>query len=187
MELQLWKNMLRLTIVIPSWKSWYRIPAVLPHQKLLVIKRAHVFSSSIWVSFYFKFRKDDPTQVGFFDNLMLLVVKRLLPMRIVRFVRLQRLSYKLYPWIVFSSKKDFFENVLPSLVENEFVCVAYIGWLFIYHLEIQFIDVKRNAWYFLCVVVNLFLVIGRWSMSLLANLRWLTQVAQLWLLNCKSY
>jgi hypothetical protein len=57
-------------------------------------------------------------------------------MRIVKFVRLQRLSYKLYPWIVFPSKKDFFENVLPSLVENEFVCVAYIGWLFIYHLQI---------------------------------------------------
>jgi hypothetical protein len=33
-----------------------------------------------------KFRKDDPTQVGFLDDLMLLVVKGLLPIRIVEYV-----------------------------------------------------------------------------------------------------
>jgi hypothetical protein len=70
-------------------------------------------------------------------------------MRIVKFVWFQRLSYKLYPWIVFPPKKDFLKNVLPSLVENEFVYVAYIGWLYIYHLQIQFIDVKMNTWHFL--------------------------------------
>jgi hypothetical protein len=95
--------------------------------KRQVRKRHMSFHLQYGFFFYFKFRKDDPTQVGFLDNLMLLVVKRILPMRIVKFIWFQRLSYKLYPWIVFPSKKDFIENVLPSLVENEFVCVAYIG------------------------------------------------------------
>jgi hypothetical protein len=100
--------------------------------------------------FFFTLSLEKMTQHKWVDNLVLLVVKRILPMRIVKFVWFQRLSYKLYLWIVFPSKKDFFLNVLPSLVENEFVCVAYIGWLFIYHLQIQFIDVKRNKWHFFC-------------------------------------
>jgi hypothetical protein len=33
-----------------------------------------------------KFKKDDPTQMGFLDDLMLLVVKGLLPTRIVKYV-----------------------------------------------------------------------------------------------------
>jgi hypothetical protein len=51
------------------------------------------------------FRKDDPIHVGFLEDLMLLVVKGFLPMRIVGSIWLKRLSYKLCPRIVFSSNK----------------------------------------------------------------------------------
>jgi hypothetical protein len=51
-------------------------------------KRAHVSPFEISRVFFIssKLKKDDPTHVGFLDDLMLLVVKRLLPMRIVKFV-----------------------------------------------------------------------------------------------------
>ncbi len=46
-------------------------------------KKATISPSNILVFFYFKFKKDDLTQVGFVEDLMLFVVKGLLPMRIV--------------------------------------------------------------------------------------------------------
>ncbi len=51
-------------------------------------KRAHVSPFEISRDFVIssKFKKDDSTHVGFLDDLILLVVKRLLPMRIVKFV-----------------------------------------------------------------------------------------------------
>ncbi len=42
----------------------YIAPSKVPNDQKASKKKAHVFSSSIWVFFYFKFRKDDPTQVG---------------------------------------------------------------------------------------------------------------------------
>ncbi len=56
--------------------------------------------------------------MGFLDDLMLLVMKGLLLMKIVEFVWFQRLSYRLYPQIVFPSKKTFVEIILPNLVEK---------------------------------------------------------------------
>ncbi len=43
-----------------------------------------------------KFIKDDPTNVGFLNDLMLIVVKRSFPIKIIVFVWFQRLSYRLY-------------------------------------------------------------------------------------------
>jgi hypothetical protein len=60
----------------------------LPLIKMLSKKRAHVYPYEIFGLSYTssKFKKDDPTQVGFLDDLMLLVVKVFLPMRILEFV-----------------------------------------------------------------------------------------------------
>jgi hypothetical protein len=65
-----------------------------------------------------KFRKDDPTQEGFLDDLMLLVVKCLLFIRIVEFVWLQRVSYKLCPQIVLQFRKVFVETILLNFVQK---------------------------------------------------------------------
>jgi hypothetical protein len=70
-----------------------------------------------------KLKKDDATQVGFLEDLMLFVVKGLLLMSIVEFIWLQRLTYKLCPWIVFPSKKKKIEEILPSLVEKTMMCL----------------------------------------------------------------
>jgi hypothetical protein len=42
----------------------YIAPSKTPNDQKASKKRAHVSSSSIWDYFYFKLRKDDPTQVG---------------------------------------------------------------------------------------------------------------------------
>jgi len=62
-------------------------------------KRPPVFLSIIvgFISTTSKFRNHDPMQVGFLEDLMLLVVKRLLFMKNVEFIWLQKLSYKLCP------------------------------------------------------------------------------------------
>jgi len=51
-------------------------------------KMAHVFPFEMFrfLKISSKLKKDDPTHVGFLDDLMLLVVKGLLAMRIVKFV-----------------------------------------------------------------------------------------------------
>jgi hypothetical protein len=51
-------------------------------------KRPHVFLSTIFgfISTSSKFRNHDPMHVGFLENLMLLVVKRFLPMKNVEFI-----------------------------------------------------------------------------------------------------
>jgi hypothetical protein len=62
--------------------------------------------------------------------LMLLVVKRLLHMKNVEFIWLQKLTYKLCPWVVFPLKKGFVENILTlNLVKKTMMllCLAYIG------------------------------------------------------------
>jgi hypothetical protein len=60
----------------------------LPLIKMLSKKRGHVYPYEIFGLSYTssKFKKGDPTQVGFLDDLMLLVVKGFLPMRILEFV-----------------------------------------------------------------------------------------------------
>jgi hypothetical protein len=62
-------------------------------------KRPHVLLSIIFgfISTSSKFRNHDPMQVGFLEDLMLLVVKRLLHMKNVEFIWLQKLTYKLCP------------------------------------------------------------------------------------------
>jgi hypothetical protein len=74
-----------------------------------------------------KFKKDDPLQVGFLEDLVLFVVKGFLPMKFVELIWFQRLSYKLCPQIVFPSRKDFVENVLPSLVEKTMVIYVQLA------------------------------------------------------------
>jgi hypothetical protein len=49
-------------------------------------KRAHIFPFEISRVFFISSTKKMTQQVGFLDDLMLLVVKRLLPMKIVKFV-----------------------------------------------------------------------------------------------------
>ncbi len=49
---------------------------------------------------------------------MLFVIKVILPLRIVESIWLQRLAYKLCPRVVFSSKKVFVKEVLPSLMQK---------------------------------------------------------------------
>jgi hypothetical protein len=62
-------------------------------------KRAIDFPSNIFGFFStnFKFKKDDLIQVGFLEDLMLFVVKGLLPMRIVESIWLQKMVYWLCP------------------------------------------------------------------------------------------
>ncbi len=74
-----------------------------------------------------KFIKDDPTHVGFLEDLILFVVKGLLPMKLVESIWLQKLSYKLCPQIVFPLRKTFVENVLLRLVEKTMVIYVQLA------------------------------------------------------------
>jgi hypothetical protein len=64
--------------------------------------------------------------MGFLEDLMLFVVKGLLLMRIVEFISLQRLTYKLCPRIVFPSREKKIEEILPSLVEKTMIMSTYV-------------------------------------------------------------
>jgi hypothetical protein len=64
--------------------------------------------------------------MGFLEDVMLFVVKGLLLMRIVEFIWLQRLTYKLCPWIVFPSREKKIEEILPSLVEKTMIMTTYV-------------------------------------------------------------
>ncbi len=55
---------------------------------------------------------------------MLYVIKGFLPMRIVVFVWLHHMPYKLCPRVVFPSKNIFVEEVLLALVEK--ILVTYV-------------------------------------------------------------
>jgi hypothetical protein len=59
--------------------------------------------------------------VGFLEDLMLFMVKGLLPMKFVESIWFQRLSYELCPQIIFPLRNVFVENVLPSLVKKTMV------------------------------------------------------------------
>jgi hypothetical protein len=47
-------------------------------------------------------------------------------MKTVEFIWLQRLTYKLCPWIVFPSKKKKIEEILPSLVEKTMIMTTHV-------------------------------------------------------------
>jgi hypothetical protein len=71
-------------------------------------KKAHVSPIAIFSFFSSasKFQRDVVTKMGLMEDLLLFVVKGLLPMRIIEFM-----SY-------LPSKKMFVEDILPSLVEK---------------------------------------------------------------------
>ncbi len=68
--------------------------------------------------------KNNDAQVRFLEGGMLYVIKGFLPMKIVQFVWLHHMPYKLCSRVVFPSKKKIVEEVLPTLVEK--ILVTYV-------------------------------------------------------------
>ncbi len=71
---------------------------------------------------------------GFLEDLMLFMIKRLMPMRIIESIWLQRLTHMLCLWLVYTPKKTFVEKVLLSLVEKIvpiYVQLALVDYLLI--------------------------------------------------------
>jgi hypothetical protein len=69
---------------------------------------------------------------GFLEDLMLFVIKRLMPMKIIESIWLQRLTHMLCMRLVYTPKKTFVEKVLLGLVEKTmtiFVQFALVDWL----------------------------------------------------------
>jgi hypothetical protein len=64
----------------------------------------------IFAIFTSKFKKYDATQVGFLEDLMLVVIKGLMPMKTIESIWVQRLTCMLCPWVVFPPKKTFVEE-----------------------------------------------------------------------------
>jgi len=83
-------------------------------------KRAHVSpcTSFGFLSTSNKFKKNDATHVGFLENVMLFVIKRLMFMKIVESILLQKLTYKLCSRLVFPPRKTIVEDDLLGLVEK---------------------------------------------------------------------
>jgi hypothetical protein len=83
-------------------------------------KRAHVspYAISSVFSFTNKFRKDDAIQVVFLEDLMLFMIKGLMPMRIIKSIWLQRLLYRLCLQLPFPPNKSFVEEILLGLIEK---------------------------------------------------------------------
>jgi hypothetical protein len=73
-----------------------------------------------------QFRKDNDAQVRFLEGVMLYVIKGFLSVRIVEFVWLQHMLYKLCPRVVFPSKEIFwkrFTNIGGK--DFSYICVTY--------------------------------------------------------------
>ncbi len=83
-------------------------------------KRAHVSLCTIFgfLSTSNKFKKNDATRVGFSENVMLFVIKRLMFMKIIESILLQKLTYKLCSRLVFPPRNTFVEEDLLGLVEK---------------------------------------------------------------------
>lgn len=105
-----------------------------PHFIMSLVRKGLMFLLLISQVFFnsFKFKKDDPTQSGFVEDLMLFVVKKLLPMRTMESIWLQWMAYMLCPWVVFPCRKTFVEEILPNLVKktlNTYVVLALANYL----------------------------------------------------------
>jgi len=61
---------------------------------------------------------------GFLEDLMLFVIKRLMPMKIIQSIWLQRLTHMLCLWLVYTPKKIFVEKVLLGLVKK--IMIIYV-------------------------------------------------------------
>lgn len=83
-------------------------------------KRAHVCPSTIFGFFSIsnKFKKDYGIQVGFLEALMLLMMKGLMPMKIVVLIWLHRLAYRLCMWLVFQSKRFLLERLYRAWLKK---------------------------------------------------------------------
>jgi hypothetical protein len=65
-----------------------------------------------------KFKKNDAIQVTCLEDLMLFVIKWLMPMKTIKSIWLQRLVYRLCPWLLFPPMKTFVKETLLCLVEK---------------------------------------------------------------------
>ncbi len=88
--------------------------------KQLTKKRPNIFTTSI-SSFFgstILFKKDEPQQKEFLEDLTLSIIKNHLPMQFVESVWLKRFAMHFCPRLMFLSKKQNFQEVLLELVEK---------------------------------------------------------------------
>jgi hypothetical protein len=93
-------------------------------------KKAHVSPFAIFSFFSTpsKFKKYNATQVGSLEDLTLFVIKRLMPMKTIELIWVQRLTYMLSPWVVFPPKKTFVEEFCQAWLKNhDYLCAICIG------------------------------------------------------------
>jgi len=64
------------------------------------------------------FKKNDVIQVACLEDLMLFVIKWVMPMKTIKSIWLQRLVYRLCPWLLFPPMNFFVEETLLGLVEK---------------------------------------------------------------------
>jgi len=114
--------MLNLTILL-YYKNCWKIEQTLPQDFHLIvnrIKRGHMYLLLQFLVGFFagKFKKNDVIQVVCLENLMLFVIKWLMPMKTIKTIWFQRLVYRLCPWLLFPPRKSFGEKNLLGLVEK---------------------------------------------------------------------
>ncbi len=105
------------------YKNCWKIQQTLPQDFHLIVnrvKRGHMYFLLQFLVFFFagKFKKNDAIKVVCLENLMLFVIKWLMPMKTIKAIWFQRLVYRLCPWLLLPPRKSFVEKTLLGLVEK---------------------------------------------------------------------
>jgi hypothetical protein len=101
---------------------------------------------NLWFILLLKSIFKRPSWKKFLEDIMLFVVKCFFPLRMIKYVWLQRWAFQLCPRVTFPSKKVFIDEVFTYIGEQDLdiICATYISKMLDIHMHFQPLDVKRG-------------------------------------------